>query len=101
MERGRIINTIAWGLKPVIIKVNINKMVAMELREAKKPLVVEKRPTRDRANMGKLIKGERNTLSTVLCQEKTGAIPVAILLKKSPGWKPLAKSSSLMVSGWL
>ena len=91
MESGRIIKTTAWGLKPVMMIVNTRRMVAIELREAKNPLVVENKPTKARAKIGRLMSGDKNTLSTVLCQENTGAMPAAMLLKKSPGWKFLEK----------
>ena len=99
IENGKIKKITAAGLKPVIIKQKINKIVAMELREAKKPLVVENSPMSAKANKGKLASGERKTLSTVLCHENTGAKPAAILLKKLPIWKSSAKSSSIIVSG--
>lgn len=84
IENGKTKNIAAFGLNPVITKQNINKIVAIELRDAKNPLVVEKSPINANANKGKLSSGDKNTLSTVLCQEKTGASPAAILPKKSP-----------------
>lgn len=56
-------NTIASGLNPVIIKQNTIKMEAIELRDAKNPLVVEKSPISAKAKIGKLISGAKNTLS--------------------------------------
>ena len=99
IEKGRIKKTTASGLKPVIIKQKISKIVAMEFREAKNPLVVEKSPIKANAKMGRLISGDKNTLSTVLCHEKTGARPEAILLKKSPIWKFSLNKSSMIVAG--
>ena len=58
------------------------KIEAIELREAKKPLVVENRPISANAKVGKLISGDKNTLSTLECHDKSGAKPVKILLKK-------------------
>ena len=81
MENGKIKNTIASGLNPVIIKQNTIKIEAMELRDAKNPLVVENSPINVKAKVGRLISGDKNTLSKLLCQENTGANPAAILLK--------------------
>ena len=81
MEKGKIINTTAVGLKPVIIRQNINKIEAIELREAKNPFVVENSPTNARVSTGILISGARKTLSSLLCHEKTGDNPEKILLK--------------------
>ena len=81
MASGRMIRTTALGLKPVIMRVKTMRTDAMELREAKKPFVVENKPMRARAKIGREIRGERKTLSIVLCQEKTGARPVPILLQ--------------------
>ena len=92
-------NTIALGLKPAIIRQNTIKIDAIELRDAKKPLVVEKSPIRANAKVGRLISGDKNTLSRLLCHENTGASPRAILLKKLPIWKSLLNKSSIIVSG--
>ena len=82
IEKGSNENTTASGLNPVIIKQNTIKIEAIELREAKKPLVVENNPINAKAKIGRLINGERNTLSGVLCHENAGAIPSKILAKK-------------------
>ena len=63
MEKGKMKNTIASGLNPVIIKQNTIKMEAIELRDAKNPLVVENSPISAKAKIGKLISGAKNTLS--------------------------------------
>ncbi len=89
----------ASGLNPVIIKQNTIKIVAIEFREAKKPLVVENRPIRARAKSGKLTSGDKKTLSKLLCHEKIGAKPVMIFPRKSPIWKSFANKSSIIVSG--
>jgi hypothetical protein len=100
MERGSIKKIAALGLNPVIIRVNRRSRDAMELREAKKPLVVENRPIRASANTGRLIRGDRNTFSVVFLQENTGARPEEILEKNLFVSKPLANRSSERVSGW-
>ena len=100
IENGKIKNMIALGLNPVINRQNTSKIEAIELREAKKPLVVEKRPIKASAKVGKLINGDKNTLSKLPDHENSGAKPVRILLKKLPTSKFLANSSSRIVSGW-
>ena len=89
----------AFGLKPVIIMQNIISMVAIEFREAKKPFVVEKRPIKAKARIGRLINGDRNTLSIVLCQEKTGAKPLKMFGKKLSILKLAENSSPIIVFG--
>ena len=91
----------ASGLNPVIIMQNTIKMLAMELREAKKPLVVEKSPIRLSAKNGKLINGDKKTLSTVVRQDNNNLTPAAKLLKKLLISKFGAKSNFIMASGWL
>ena len=91
----------AFGLNPVITRQKTIKMLAMELREAKKPLVVEKRPISASANTGKLMSGERNTFSELDCQDKSGAMPVDMLLRKMPMRKSLANNNSRIVCGLL
>ena len=100
IENGRMKKTIALGLKPVIKRQKTIKIEAMELREAKKPLVVENKPIRANAKIGKLTNGDKNTLSKLPVQENNGAKPAKILLKKSPISKFFANNSSMMVSGW-
>ena len=67
-----------------MIRQNTKRIEAIELREAKKPLVVENSPINASAKVGKLINGDKNTLSRLLCHENTGANPAAILLKNCP-----------------
>lgn len=100
IENGSIKNTIASGLKPVIIIQKTNRMEAMELRDAKKPLVVDNRPIITSAKFGKLISGERKTFSVVLCHENNGARPIEILPKKCETSKSRENNKAIMVSGW-
>ncbi len=44
---------------------NTNKSDAIEFLEAKNPFVVEKRPIKAKARTGRLINGDKNTLSTL------------------------------------
>ncbi len=83
MESGKIKKITMEGLKPVIISVKIIRSDAIELREAKNPFVVENRPIRASAKIGKLMSGDKKTLSTVFRHENTGPSPLNILLKKS------------------
>ena len=71
--------TMDSGLKPVRMIVNIISKVAMEFREAKKFLVVEKRPIRTKAKVGRLMSGDKKTLSGPLFQAKIVVKPLAIL----------------------
>ena len=100
IETGKIRNTTASGLNPVIIIPNIISTEAIELRDAKKPLVVENSPISAKAKIGKLISGDKNTLSILLYQENSGANPDAILPKNSPSLKSFANRSSMIVPGW-
>ena len=68
----------AFGLNPEMIRQNTIKSDAMEFLEAKKPFVVENSPIKTSAKTGRLIRGERNTLSTVVRQEKAG--PKAVIM---------------------
>ena len=77
------------------------RSVAMEFLEAKNPLVVEKSPMRIKAKVGKLISGDKKTLSTVVLQEKTGLKAVAMFGKKLLASKSLTKSNSIIISGRL
>lgn len=90
---------IALGLNPAIIKENKIRIVAMEFLEAKNPLVVEKRPIKTKANTGRLINGDKNTLSTVERHENTGPSEVAIFEKKLLILKSLVKSRSMITFG--
>ncbi len=99
IEKGKMKKTTASGLKPVIRRQKIIRIEAIELREAKNPRVVEKRPIRARAKVGRLTSGDRNTPSRLLCHEKTGANPLAILGKNCWIVNPSAKSSSITVPG--
>ena len=99
MEIGKMKNTTAFGLNPVIIIQNTIKIEAIELREAKNPLVVENSPIKAKANVGKLISGDKNVPSTLLCQENTGVNPAAIFPKKCWSSKPGANNNAIIVSG--
>lgn len=101
IDKGIIIKTIEFGSKPVITIVKTRRSVAIELREAKKPLVVEKRPMSAKAKTGKLTSGDKIGPSGLLLHEKIGATPVAILWKNRPVSKFLAKKSSSMTLGTL
>ena len=68
----------------------------MELREAKKPLVVEKRPIKAIAKVGKLMSGDKKMLSTLVRHEKTGARPAFKFGINDSGEKFLAIKSSAM-----
>ena len=59
IDKGKMMKIAASGLKPVIIMQKTIKIEAMELREAKKPLVVENRPISAKAKLGRLISGVR------------------------------------------
>ena len=101
MANGKIRKITALGLNPVIINVKTRSKVAMELREAKKPLVVENRPINASASIGKLTSGAKKTLSSEPLHKNTGAKPVLIFGKNFVMSKSLANNSSMMVSGWL
>ena len=96
---GRMKKITASGLKPVMTIVKINSRLAIELREAKKPLVVEKMPIRTIAKHGRLTRGARMAVSEAPRHEKIGATPVVRLFQKLLILKFLANSSSMMVSG--
>ena len=82
----------------MIIRQNNMRTEAMELREAKNPLVVENNPIRAKAKVGRLMSGDKNTFSKLFFHENKGAKPAPILPKKCPGWKSLASNNSIMVS---
>ena len=77
---GNMKNTIASGLKPVMTNVKTRSSIAIELREAKKPFVVENNPIKARASVGNPINGAKNTLSTEPFQRNTGDNPLLILI---------------------
>ena len=60
------------GVRPERMMVKMIKQVAMELREAKKPLVVERRPITASVTDARPMKGERKELSSAVLQEKNG-----------------------------
>ncbi len=101
IDKGRMINITAFGLNPVIIIQKMRSMVAIEFLEAKKPLVVENRPIKASARVGRLMSGDKNTPSLLLCHEKTGENPEAILWKNEPASKPGLNSKPRIVSGCL
>ena len=53
----------------------------MELREAKKPFTVEKRPVKARKSEGRPMRGVRRTPSGLVPQEKNGAKERLMLLR--------------------
>ena len=63
-------------LKPVMMTVKMRRSVAMELRDAKKPLVVEKMPISAMAKVGRPINGARIALLALPRHEMIGAAPV-------------------------
>ena len=101
MVNGKIKKMTALELNPVIMTLKMSNNVAIELRDAKKPLVVEKMPISAITKVGRLINGARIMLSALPRHEKIGATPVVRLCQKSPRLKFLANNNSIMVSGWL
>ena len=97
IESGMIIKTIELGLNPVITTVKTRRSVAIELREAKKPLVVEKRPINAIAKVGKLMSGARKILSTLVRHASSGFRPVLRLFQKISGERFLEASKSAIV----
>ena len=89
MANGRSIRIADSGLSPARKIVKIISQVAIELREAKKPLVVERRPITASAIEPRPTKGDKNELSRVVFQEKSGMKAVLIFsmnwLKVKPG----------------
>ena len=79
--------------------VNINSNEAIMFLEAKKPLVVENKPTSARARLGKPINGVIKTLSSEPSQRNTGVIPMLIFLKKWLNSNPLLERSSERIPG--
>lgn len=60
------------GLSPDKIMVKTMRQVAIELREAKKPLVVERRPMTASATEANPMNGDRKELSSAVFQAKKG-----------------------------
>jgi hypothetical protein len=84
IEIGRIMKITAYGLKPVMMRPNMIRIEAIEFLEAKNPFVVENSPIKARERIGKLISGERNTLSLLPCQENSIDSPLETLFTKLP-----------------
>ena len=99
MASGRIIKMAQSGFMPDRIIVKIISQVAMELREAKKPLVVESKPITARVIEPRPIKGERKVLSRAVFHEKRGRKAFWILVRKLLKVRPGARSSSGMMLG--
>ena len=74
---------------------------AIEFLEAKKPLVVENRPTSASAKTGRPIKGARKIVPPPPNHLNAGSIPARKLFQKSARWKSLVSSSSRIIPGWL
>ena len=100
MASGRIKKITASGLKPVIRIVNRNNSEAIMFLDAKKPLVVENKPTNASAKVGSPTSGVIKTLSSEPSHRKTGVTPIAMLWKKCENEKSLAVKSSGNTSGW-
>ena len=101
IANGKIMRTAELGLKPEIMAVKIMKIEAIELREAKKPLVVEIRPVIARISEAIPIIGARNMESILPLQEKNTRKAFLMLLKKVSQEKSFIKHSSVMVVGYL
>ena len=99
MASGRRIRIADSGFKPERIIVKMIKQVAIELREAKKPLVVDNRPITARATEAKPTNGERKVLSSVVFQEKKGKKAIWRLVRKWSKLKSGARSNSLAMGG--
>ena len=97
IESGNIKNITASGRKLVTTRVNTSKSDAIELRDAKNPLVVENRPMRAIAKVGKLISGDKKMLSTLVRHESNGRRPVLRFPIIMSGVKPRAVKSSVIV----
>lgn len=87
------------GFKPARKIVKMMSQVAMELREAKKPLAVERRPMTASAIEARPTKGERKTLSRAVLQEKSGKKAILIFSTKPLKVRPGASRSSGMIDG--
>jgi hypothetical protein len=79
--------------------VNRNNNEAIMFLEAKKPLVVENRPTNASARVGRPTSGVIKTLWSEPSHKKTGVMPIAILWKKCGIEKSLAVNSSARTPG--
>ena len=87
------------GLSPDKKIVKTIKQLAMELREAKKPLVVDKRPIIARATEASPTKGERKALSSAVFQAKKGKKAAWTLSRNLLREKSGARRSSAMMVG--
>ena len=96
---GKNMKIIALELNPEIITPNTIKSDAIEFLEAKKPLVVENNPISAKAKIGRLISGERNRFSMLLCHENMEERPPEIFPKKLWMLKSFTNSNSIKVAG--
>lgn len=87
------------GFKPARKTVKMISQVAIELREAKKPLAVERRPMTARVISARPTKGERKTLSRAVLQEKSGKNATLIFSMKPLMVRPGASKSSGTIAG--
>ena len=101
IANGKIIRTAESGLKPEMTAVKIMKIEAIELREAKKPLVVEIRPVMAKMSEAMPIMGARKTESMLPLQEKNTRKAFLMLSKKVFQEKSFIKHSSVIVVGYL
>lgn len=89
----------ASGLIPERKIVKMIRQLAMELREAKNPLVVEKSPMMASATDANPTKGDKNGLSSAVFQVKNGKKAVLRLSKKLPSEKLGVSNISLISAG--
>ena len=89
----------ASGLRPERKMVKIMRQIAIELREAKKPLEVDRRPIMASATEASPMNGERKELSSVVFQAKKGKKAAWILLRKPDIEKLGVSSNSAMILG--
>ena len=101
MANGKIIRTAQSGLNPEIIAVKIRKIEAIELREAKKPLVVEMRPVIASVREAIPIIGARKTDSMLPLQEKKARRAFLMFSRNVPQLKSFIKKSEVIVDGYL
>lgn len=87
------------GFRPERKMVKTMKQLAMELREAKKPLVVESKPMTARAIEARPMNGDKNWLSKVVFQEKSGKKATLIFSMKPLIVRPGAHNNSGMMAG--
>ena len=97
IESGKMKKMMALELNPAMMSVKTISSDAIELREAKKPLVVEKRPINAIAKVGKLMSGARKILSTLVRHASSGFRPVLRLFQKISGERFLEASKSAIV----